>query len=91
MVLIIVAPFEERLSLAVVFFMLRRLLILPIKLYQYTISPLLGLSCRFYPTCSQYTLEAIQQHGCLKGVWLGMKRISKCHPWHPGGVDEVKK
>lgn len=60
-----------------------------IKIYQYGISPLLGPRCRFWPSCSQYTLEAIQLHGPLKGSWLGFKRILKCHPLHPGGIDPV--
>ncbi len=60
-----------------------------IRFYQYAISPMLGPRCRFYPTCSSYTLEAIQVHGLLKGSWLGISRICKCHPFHPGGVDFV--
>ncbi|MCK0745002.1 membrane protein insertion efficiency factor YidD [Chromohalobacter nigrandesensis] len=57
--------------------------------YQYVISPLLGPRCRFWPSCSQYAVEAIQIHGPLKGSWLALKRILKCHPGHPGGVDPV--
>lgn len=68
---------------------LTRLLVLPIRFYQYFISPLLGSNCRFYPSCSHYTQEAIETHGPGKGLWLGLKRIVKCHPWHPGGVDPV--
>ena len=60
-----------------------------IKLYQRFISPLLGPHCRFQPTCSQFTLQAIISHGALKGCWLGAKRIGKCHPLHPGGDDPV--
>lgn len=60
-----------------------------IRFYQFAISPMLGPRCRFYPTCSSYTLEAIQTHGFLKGCWLGLRRICKCHPFHPGGVDFV--
>ncbi len=60
-----------------------------IKGYQYLISPLLGSRCRFYPTCSNYTLEAIERFGPIKGGWLGLKRIFRCHPFHPGGVDPV--
>lgn len=65
------------------------LLLLPIKFYQYCISPLLPPSCRYVPTCSQYALEAIQKHGPLKGVWLAIKRIARCHPWGGSGYDPV--
>lgn len=57
--------------------------------YQLGISPFLGQSCRFYPSCSNYALQAWQEHGAAKGSWLFAKRICKCHPWHPGGVDPV--
>lgn len=57
--------------------------------YQYAISPLLGRSCRFYPSCSDYTVEAIERHGALRGSVLGFKRVMRCHPWHPGGFDPV--
>jgi putative membrane protein insertion efficiency factor len=60
-----------------------------IKGYQILISPLLGRNCRFYPTCSEYTHEAIQKHGLFKGILLGTKRLLKCHPFHAGGVDPV--
>lgn len=60
-----------------------------IRGYQLAISPLLGQRCRFYPTCSQYTLEAVEIHGVLRGLWLGICRVAKCHPFHPGGVDPV--
>src|SRR5690625_46831 len=62
---------------------------LPIRLYQILISPLLGKNCRFTPTCSQYMIEAIQIWGPCKGIYLGIKRISKCHPWGPHGEDPV--
>ena len=65
------------------------LLIIPIKIYQTIISPLLGPSCRFTPTCSQYAVEAIQKYGPLKGSWLSFKRILKCHPWGGSGDDPV--
>ncbi len=57
--------------------------------YRYFLSPLLGPSCRFYPTCSEYASEAIERHGALRGTWLALKRILKCHPWHSGGLDPV--
>lgn len=60
-----------------------------IKLYQKAISPLMPPSCRFYPTCSHYGIEAIETHGALKGSWLAVRRISKCHPFHEGGFDPV--
>ncbi|MCE1241031.1 MAG: membrane protein insertion efficiency factor YidD [Azonexaceae bacterium] len=64
-------------------------LIALIRFYQYAISPLFGRRCRYFPTCSEYTLEAIGKHGALKGAWLGAKRIARCHPWQPGGYDPV--
>ncbi|SEN04220.1 hypothetical protein SAMN04490369_100176 [Vreelandella aquamarina] len=60
-----------------------------IRVYQYTISPLLGPRCRFWPSCSSYTIEAIQVHGPFKGGWMAAKRIVKCHPGSPGGMDPV--
>lgn len=65
------------------------ILIIPIKFYQILISPLLGPSCRFTPTCSQYAVEAIQKHGPIKGSWLATKRIIRCHPWGGCGHDPV--
>jgi uncharacterized protein len=60
-----------------------------IRVYQYLLSPFLGQRCRFTPSCSQYLLEAVERHGPLRGLWLGMRRLSRCHPWHPGGFDPV--
>lgn len=60
-----------------------------IKLYQWVISPLLGPKCRFTPTCSQYAIEALKKYGPLKGGWLTLRRISRCHPWGGHGVDPV--
>ncbi len=60
-----------------------------IRLYQLAISPLFPPSCRFYPTCSQYALVAISEHGALRGGWLAIARLARCHPWNPGGVDYV--
>jgi putative membrane protein insertion efficiency factor len=70
---------------------LKKIFILPIRFYQVAISPLLGPSCRFNPTCSHYMVGAIEEWGVLKGVWLGLKRIGKCHPWGPHGYDPVPK
>lgn len=58
-----------------------------IRLYQITLGPWLGGSCRFYPTCSNYALEAIELHGAWRGGWLTLRRLSRCHPFHPGGFD----
>jgi putative membrane protein insertion efficiency factor len=60
-----------------------------IRLYQLFISPLKPPSCRFYPTCSHYAMQAVEKHGVYKGVWMAVIRISKCHPFHPGGYDPV--
>jgi len=60
-----------------------------IRLYQRALSPLLGPRCRYYPSCSQYALEALEEHGALRGLWLALKRIGRCHPLHPGGFDPV--
>ena len=60
-----------------------------IRFYRRFISPLLPPACRFYPTCSQYALEALERYGTVKGSWLTLKRLSKCHPYHPGGFDPL--
>lgn len=60
-----------------------------VKVYRYGISPVLPPSCRYTPTCSEYMEEAIAKHGALRGGWLGIKRVSRCHPWHDGGYDPV--
>jgi putative membrane protein insertion efficiency factor len=65
------------------------LLIGLVRFYQYAISPLVGRRCRYFPTCSEYTLDAVQKYGAAKGGWMGAKRICRCHPWHPGGYDPV--
>jgi len=67
----------------------RAVLIALIRCYQWFVSPLLGNHCRFYPSCSEYAREAIERHGVLRGVWLAIRRVARCHPWHPGGVDPV--
>lgn len=78
---------------------MKRVILLLIKGYQKTISLDHGFlshflrngACRFYPTCSQYTYEAVEKFGIIKGVWLGMKRIARCHPWNEGGYDPLSK
>lgn len=72
-------------------YLLSKLLILLIRVYQYTISPIIGANCRYSPTCSAYAVEAIQVHGPFKGFYLGMKRILSCHPWGGHGYDPVPK
>jgi len=67
--------------------MIARFLLGLIRLYQFALSPLLGRSCRFEPSCSRYTASCIEGHGALRGSWLGLRRIARCHPFHPGGYD----
>jgi putative membrane protein insertion efficiency factor len=66
-----------------------KVLIVLIAGYRYFLSPLLGRSCRFFPSCSEYAAEALERHGTLRGSWLAVRRIARCHPWHPGGYDPV--
>ena len=68
---------------------MRHVLKFLIRAYQLAISPMFGPSCRYYPTCSQYALEAIESHGALRGGWLATRRICRCHPFHQGGFDPV--
>jgi putative membrane protein insertion efficiency factor len=68
---------------------MRHVAIFLIRIYQWTVSPLLGPRCRFYPSCSNYALEAVQRFGALRGSWLGLVRLVRCHPWQPGGYDPV--
>ena len=69
--------------------LLRKIFIVPITLYQYVLSPLIPISCRFEPTCSNYSKEAILKHGIMKGIALTIKRILRCHPWGGSGQDPV--
>ncbi len=67
----------------------QKLLVGLIRVYQVALSPYFGSQCRFTPTCSEYAKEAVRQHGALKGSWLAIRRIGRCHPYHPGGHDPV--
>ena len=69
--------------------LLARLLVKIVRLYQLALSPYFGQQCRFSPTCSQYAIEAIKKHGAFAGMNYSVRRIGKCHPWHPGGHDPV--
>ena len=69
---------------------MRKIFIFLIRFYQKAISPFLGRRCRFYPTCSEYTKQAVEKYGALKGLYLGLIRILKCHPFHKGGYDPLK-
>jgi uncharacterized protein len=64
-----------------------RIVIGLVRLYQWTLSPWLGKNCRFYPSCSAYMIQAIEKYGVVRGVWKGIARIGRCHPFHPGGYD----
>jgi len=66
-----------------------RVLRATLRAYQFVISPLLGPRCRFHPSCSEYAYEAVGIHGPLRGSWLALRRLARCHPWHPGGFDPV--
>jgi len=68
---------------------MKRILAWLIRGYSLFISPFLGHHCRYYPSCSAYTLEAIEKHGAWRGLWLGIRRVSRCHPFHEGGYDPV--
>ena len=69
---------------------MQRFLIFILKSYKLAISPLLPSACRFSPTCSEYMMDAIAKHGSMRGLWLGIKRIGRCHPFHQGGYDPVR-
>lgn len=69
---------------------MQRLIVFLLKVYKGGISPLLPSACRFYPTCSDYMREAVEKYGAARGVWMGMRRLSRCHPLHEGGFDPVR-
>lgn len=66
-----------------------RVLVVLVRVYQLVISPLTPPTCRFYPSCSQYAVIALTRHGAVRGTWLAVRRVLRCHPWNPGGVDDV--
>ncbi|MBX3686165.1 MAG: membrane protein insertion efficiency factor YidD [Rhodocyclaceae bacterium] len=68
---------------------MKTVLLALLRFYQYAISPMLGRNCRYHPTCSAYAVEAVERHGALKGGWLALKRVARCHPFKPGGYDPV--
>ncbi|MGD8559226.1 MAG: membrane protein insertion efficiency factor YidD [Gammaproteobacteria bacterium] len=68
---------------------MQKIIISLIRAYQYLLSPFFGAHCRYYPTCSSYAVEAVRQHGVIKGLSLAARRIGRCHPWHEGGYDPV--
>ena len=68
---------------------MKALLLLLIRGYQYALRPMLGANCRFHPSCSEYAREALERYGALKGTWLALRRIARCHPYHSGGFDPV--
>ena len=68
---------------------MKTVLLALLRFYQYAISPMLGRNCRYHPTCSAYAVEAVERHGALKGGWLALKRVARCHPFTPGGYDPV--
>ena len=68
---------------------MKRLVLMLLKGYGYLVSPLLGNNCRYFPSCSAYAREAVEVHGVGRGLWLGLKRVLRCHPFHEGGVDPV--
>ncbi|ENA35911.1 MULTISPECIES: membrane protein insertion efficiency factor YidD [Pseudomonas] len=68
---------------------MKKVLIVLLRGYQLFISPMIGPRCRFYPSCSHYAIEALQTHGALRGSWLTIRRLLRCHPFHPGGIDPV--
>lgn len=68
---------------------MKTFLVVLVKAYRYLVSPMLGVNCRYFPSCSEFAIEALERHGVIKGVWLAARRVLRCHPWHAGGHDPV--
>jgi len=69
---------------------MRKLIVAFLRLYKWALSPLLPSACRYYPTCSDYMRQAVEKYGVVRGVWMGIKRVARCHPFHQGGLDPVR-
>ena len=69
---------------------MRKLIVGILRLYKLTLSPLLPSACRYYPSCSEYMRQAVEKYGPVRGVWMGIKRVARCHPFHQGGLDPVR-
>ena len=69
---------------------MQRAIVIALRIYKIALSPLLPSACRFYPTCSEYMRQAVEKHGVARGLWMGLKRLARCHPFHAGGLDPVR-
>ena len=69
---------------------MRKLIVAILRLYKWALSPLLPSACRYYPSCSEYMRQAVEKYGPVRGVWMGVKRVARCHPFHQGGLDPVR-
>jgi uncharacterized protein len=69
---------------------MRKLIVAILRLYKWTVSPILPSACRYHPSCSEYMRQAVEKHGAARGVWMGLKRLLRCHPFHAGGLDPVQ-
>lgn len=69
---------------------MRKLIVTILRFYKFVVSPMLPSACRYYPSCSEYTRQAVEKYGPARGIWMGIKRLSRCHPFHAGGLDPVR-
>ncbi len=69
---------------------MRKLIVAVLRFYKWAISPMLPSACRYYPSCSDYTRQAVEKYGPVRGLWMGIKRVARCHPFHSGGLDPVR-